>query len=76
MFSKILLTELTVIFLYIYCRYLFSSKNLLPKMDVNTCIKTEPTTLADYEFEVNIYDINLIRLLFLVFGEALIVYLP
>ena len=28
-------------------------------MDINTCIKTEPTTMADYELEVNIYDINM-----------------
>ena len=33
--------------------------NLLAKMDIITCIKTEPTTMADYELEVNIYDINM-----------------
>ena len=39
-------------------------------MNINTCIKIEPTTMADDEFEVNIYDINMNRLLFLVFVQA------
>ena len=41
-------------------------------MNINTCIKTEPTTMADYEFMVNIYDINMIRLLIIVFVEGFI----
>ena len=40
-------------------------------MNINTCIKTEPTTMADYEFEVNLY-INMIRLQNIVFVEGLI----
>ena len=52
---KDVITEFTVIFLYIYLIYLFISfLSLLAKMNINTCIKTEPTTMADYEFEVNI----------------------
>ena len=41
-------------------------------MDMNTCIKTEPTTMAECEFLVNIYDINMIRLLILVFVNGFI----
>ena len=41
-------------------------------MDINTCIKIEPTAMADYEFEVNIYDINMIRFLFLGFVQGVI----
>ena len=38
-------------------------------MNVNTCIKTKPTTMADDEFEVNIhlYNINMNILLILYF---------
>ena len=41
-------------------------------MNINTCIKTEPTTMADSEFEVNIYNINMVRLLTIVFVEGFI----
>ena len=41
-------------------------------MNVNTCIKTEPTTMADCELEVNIYDINMIILLIIVFVKVFI----
>ena len=41
-------------------------------MNFNTCIKTEPTTMADYEFEVNIYIINMIGLLIIVCVEGFI----
>ena len=41
-------------------------------MNINTCIKTESTTMEDYEIEVNIYIyiINMIRLLIIVFVEG------
>ena len=32
-------------------------------MNINTYIKTEPTTIADYEIEVNIYNSNMIILI-------------
>ena len=38
-------------------------RSLLPKMNLNTCIKKEPATTGDNEFEVNCYVINMIRLL-------------
>ena len=41
-------------------------------MNINTCIKTEPTTMEDYEIEVNIYIINMIKLLNIVFVEGFI----
>ena len=41
-------------------------------MNINTCIKTEPTTMGDCELEVNIYDINMIILLTIVFVEGFI----
>ena len=41
-------------------------------MDINTCTKTEPSTMADNEFEVNIFDINMIRLLIIVFVKGFI----
>ena len=40
-------------------------------MNINTCIKTEQSTMADYEFEVNIY-INMIRLLNIAFVDGFI----
>ena len=36
-------------------------------MDANTSIKTEPSTMTDDEFEVNIHGININGLLILVF---------
>ena len=41
-------------------------------MNINTCIKTEPTTMADYEIEVNMYIINMIRLLIIFHVEGFI----
>ena len=41
-------------------------------MNINTCIKTEPTTMEDYEIEVNIYIINMISLLIIVFVKCFI----
>ena len=32
-------------------------------MDINSCIKTEPTFLADYEFQLNLFGIKMTRLL-------------
>ena len=55
MCSKILFPELTVILLHICSFIIIFFQNLLAKMDNNTSIKTEPTSMADYEFEVNIY---------------------
>ena len=53
----------SVIYLYLDIYFL---TNLLAKMNINTCIKTEPTTMADNELEVNIYDIDMIILLIIV----------
>ena len=72
MCSKILLTELTVIFQYICFQLFILFKYLLTKMNSNTCIKTEPTTMEDYEIEVNIYIINMISLLTIVFVKCFI----
>ena len=41
-------------------------------MNINTCIKIEPTTMGDFEFEVNIYNIIMIRLLIIVFVKGFI----
>ena len=41
-------------------------------MNTNTCIKTEPTIMADDEFEVNTYDINMNILQILYFVKYLI----
>ena len=41
-------------------------------MNINTCIKTEPTTMEDYEIEVNIYIINMISLLIIDFVKGFI----
>ena len=64
--SKLLVGSETTVAGYIYLslnirRSYFSFKtlpasfkrSLFPKMNLNTCIKKEPTTIADVEFEVN-----------------------
>ena len=52
--------------------YLLLVIYLLAKININTCIKTEPTTMTDYKYEVNIYVINIIRLLIKVFVKSFI----
>ena len=41
-------------------------------MDSKTFIKTESTTMEDYEIEVNIYNINMNKLIIIVFVEDFI----
>ena len=41
-------------------------------MDSNTFIKTESTTMEDYEIEVNIYNINMIKLIIIIFVKDFI----
>ena len=71
MFKDIIdfVNSVSAIYLFLVIYFL---SNLSAKMNINTCIKTEPTTMADYEFEVNIYDINMIILLIIVFAEVFI----
>ena len=69
--SKLLVGSETAVAGYFYVslnswRYYFSFKtlpvsfkcSLFPKMNLNACIKKEPTTIADVEFEVNYYEIK------------------
>ena len=67
-----MLTELRVILLNIGFLDIYFFQLFLAKMNINTCIKTEPTIMADYEIMVNICNINMIRLLIIVFVKGFI----
>ena len=55
--------SVSAIYLFLVIYFL---SNLSAKMNINTCIKRGPTTMADYDVEVNIYDIDMIILLLIV----------